>query len=131
MTCTVQIRHATVSGEHKTEIQRIRELEPTSMIWGSLCDSIVSGEFHRLARSCGARSASHFMHFIDWTLDIKGTFILDYGARDEKGKKGRVNAQKRIKLWEEAQVVRVIFQTTSILCTSQFCIGTYSSGKKT
>lgn len=75
------------------------------MSWGNLCDCMDPDKLHHLARSCAAPSASHFMHSSDWVFDIKGAFIVDYGVRNEKGKKGKANEKKRIKFWEEAQEV--------------------------
>ena len=78
----VQVRYATVSSSNKSEVSYISALKPDSMSWSNLCDYIPPPEFHRLARDCSRPSTEHFMHSMNWIMDTKGAFILDYGSSD-------------------------------------------------
>lgn len=92
-----------VSCEQQSEVQRIRALKPTSMSWGNLCDSIARPEMHRLARACAPASTPHYMHSVNWSMDVKGTHVMDYVDGADIGNKAKVTPKDRIRIWQDAQ----------------------------
>ena len=54
---------------------------PDSMSWSNVPDYMPPAAFHRLAAACSAAApgaCTHHLHVMNWPLDVKGGFTIDY-----------------------------------------------------
>ena len=99
----LHVWHTRLGADTLSEIKRVRALEATRMSWCSLCDFMEPFVLMQLLRRCAKPGYPHFMHSLSWVLDVKGSFIVDYGYPASSSKKERAQAKERVHFWDEAQ----------------------------
>ncbi|GMH42350.1 hypothetical protein BSKO_10269 [Bryopsis sp. KO-2023] len=65
------------AGDEKVQ-RDIAEMEPWTMSWSNLCDYSSEKDFHKMLKACSVRNTVHYMHTMNWLIQVKGTDLNDY-----------------------------------------------------
>ena len=82
-------------------MSEVRALGASSLSWSNIGDYMRLRDFHRLATACAATGATHYLHVMNWTLDMKGTFVMDYSTMPQST---GAQVKERIKMVDDALV---------------------------
>lgn len=80
----IEIRHKGVTMSERGGIREIRKLSPQSISWSNLCDYYSNEEFHRMTRACSTSDTTHYVSSMNWSTEIKGTFMMDYATETQE-----------------------------------------------
>ncbi|GMH42324.1 hypothetical protein BSKO_10243 [Bryopsis sp. KO-2023] len=64
------------AGDEKVH-RDIAEMEPWTMSWSNLCDYSSEKDFHKMLKACSVRDTVHYMHTMNWLIQVKGTDLND------------------------------------------------------
>jgi hypothetical protein len=96
----LQISCGQLAVDNTAVLDRITAAAPNTMSWSNVPDYLPPSTFHRLAFACSKNSSpTHYLHTMNWSLDIKGGSIADLAAEDGmSASKRRALAKERISL---------------------------------
>jgi hypothetical protein len=74
----MQVLHDEVDAAQPSSVCRIRKESPDSMSWSNMVDYMTPLMFHKLAAACSCAQMVHFLHSMNWVMDVKGASIMHF-----------------------------------------------------
>ena len=81
----MSFEQAKMSLENQDLISRIKKMNPYTIDWSNLVDYCSREEFLAMAKGSSAELTVHFMHSMNWSQRVLGTFIGDYDSNQRLG----------------------------------------------
>ena len=73
-----------VSMDNQRLLRKIKSLNPYTVDWSNIPDYFSKEEFLAMAREVSGENTVHYMHSMNWTLQVHGAFIGDFPADQTK-----------------------------------------------
>jgi hypothetical protein len=96
--CCMQVHHGEVEAERPESLLHLLDpslVAPDSMSWSNVVDYMTPAYFHRLATACSCESTAHYMHSMNWVLDVKGASNMHF-ARSMNTHLSAAQQEKRL-----------------------------------
>lgn len=62
----------------------IRKMNAFTMSWSNICDYIPKDKFLQMAKACSGSDTVHYMHSMNWKMEVYGTNVLDFSDSEER-----------------------------------------------
>lgn len=56
----------------------IRKMNAFTMSWSNICDYMPRDKFLQMAKACSGSETVHYMHSMNWKMEVKGVNVLDF-----------------------------------------------------
>jgi hypothetical protein len=92
---TAEVRLGLIGIDSDDVIEDVRSIQPSSMSWSNLCDYIVIKDFFAITKACSTSKTKHFGYSMNWPMEVKGAYGVDYLAEDEKFRRKQLEDARR------------------------------------